>query len=78
MWYISFQFTSYFSGTTYEQYGNFEASKPISSYLEESDPEERINKVIELCDNDNIGKDENKLKETLLHYSASKGFEDII
>ena len=46
--------------------------------LEESNPEERLNKVIELVDNDNIGKDENKLKETLLHYAASKGFEDII
>ena len=46
--------------------------------LEESNPEERLNKVIELVDNDNIGKDENKLKETLLHIAAFEGFEDSV
>ena len=46
--------------------------------LEESNPEERLNKVIELVDNDNIGKDENKLKETLSHIAAFEGFEDIV
>ena len=51
---------------------------PANMTLEESNPEERLNKVIELVDNDNIGKDENKLKETLLHIAAFEGFEDSV
>ena len=58
--------------------GSLKLPNPFLHILEESDHEERISKVIELVANNNIGKDDTKLKETLLHYAAFKGFEDII
>ena len=58
--------------------GSLKLQNPLLLVLQESNPKERIRKVIELFDNDQFCEDNNNYKDTLLHIAASKGFDDII